>query len=126
MSFFSKPIAGLRPADSITIALATGIGVAAIYGSDVGPVADVHMSMPGDTSVSASIKKAGVKSWLLVAGVTLLTKDLNVVFIGGSMMLLEHLSYLHADMSNPAAGGDIAVNPSAYQSAGGPQLAAVS
>lgn len=126
MSFFDKPIAGLRPADSITIALATGIGVAAIYGSDVGPVADVHMSMPGDTSVTASIKKAGVKSWLLVAGVVLLTRDLNVVFIGGSMVLLEHLSYLHADMSNPAAGGDIAVNPSAYQSAGGPQLAAVS
>lgn len=126
MSFFDKPIAGLRPADSITIALATGIGVAAIYGSDVGPVADVHMSMPGDTSVSAAIKKAGVKGWLLVAGVTLLTRDLNVVFIGGSMVLLEHLSYLHADMSNPAAGGDIAVNPSAYTAAGGPQLAAVS
>ena len=121
---FDKPIAGLRPADSITIALATGIGVAAIYGSDVGPVADVHMTMPGDPSVTASIKKAGAKAWLLVAGVTLLTRDLNVVFIGGGMVVLEHLSYLHADLSNPAAGGDIAVSPQAYQPAG-PQLSAV-
>jgi hypothetical protein len=124
--FFDRPIAGLRPADSITIALATGIGVAAVYGSDVGPVADVHASMPGDASINASIKKAGVKSWLLVAGVTLLTRDLNVVFIGGSMVLLEHLSYLHADMTNPAQGGGFTAVPQAYQAEGGTPLQAVS
>jgi hypothetical protein len=123
--FFDRPIAGLRPADSITIALATGIGVAAIYGSDVGPVADVHMSLPGDPSLSAAIKKAGVKSWLLVAGVTILTRDLNVVLIGGSMQLLEHLSYLHGNMSNPAAGGDVTATPASYQPAGAPALSAV-
>jgi hypothetical protein len=126
MSFFDKPIPGLRPADSITIALATGIGVAAVYGSDVGPVSDVHATMPGDPSTVAAIKKAGVKSWLLVAGVTLLTRDLNVVFIGGSMVLLEHLSYLHADMSNPAQGGAITATPQDYMAAGGTQLQAVS
>jgi hypothetical protein len=123
--FFDKPIAGLRPADSITIALATGIGVAAIYGSDVGPVADVHMSLPGDPAISAAVKKAGTKSWLLVAGVTVLTRDLNVVLIGGSMLILEHLSYLHANMSNPAAGGDVTATPAAYQAAGTPALSAV-
>lgn len=126
MSFFSKPIAGLRPADSITIALATGIGVAAIYGADVGPVADVHATQPGDASIAAAIKKAGVKSWLLVAGVTLLTRDLNVVYIGGSMVVLEHLSYLHADKASPAQGGGFSAAPQAYQAAGGTQLQAVS
>ena len=125
-SFFSSPIAGLRPADSITIALATGIGVAAIYGSDVGPVADVHASLPGDSAVVASIKKAGVKSWLLVIGVTLLTRDLNVVLIGGSMGLLEHLSYLHADVSSPLQGGGFTAVPQDYQAAGGTPLQAVS
>lgn len=124
--FFDKPIAGLRPADSITIALATGIGVAAVYGSDVGPVGDVHMTLPGDPSVTSAIKKAGVKSWLLVAGVTLLTRDLNVVFIGGSMVILEHLSYLHADLSNPSQGGALTAVPQDYQAAGGTQLQAVS
>jgi hypothetical protein len=126
MSFFDKPIAGLRPADSITIALATGIGVAAIYGSDVGPVADVHQTSPGDSSIGAAIKKAGVKSWILVAGVTLLTRDLNVVFVGGSMLILEHLSYLHADMASPAQGGGFVATPQSYQAAGGTQLQAVS
>lgn len=126
MSFFDKPIGGLRPADSITIALATGIGVAAIYGSAVGPVADVHTTLPGDPSIGAAIKKAGVKSWVLVAGVTLLTRDLNVVFIGGSMVILEHLSYLHADMASPAQGGGFTAAPQSYQAAGGTQLQAVS
>lgn len=126
MSFFDKPIAGLRPADSITIALATGIGVSAVYGMDVGPVADVHATAPGDSAINASIKKAGVKSLLLVAGITLLTRDLNVVFIGGSMIILEHVMYLHADMASPSQGGQISVTPQAYQPAGGSPLQAVS
>lgn len=126
MNFFDRPIGGLRPADSITIALATGIGVAAIYGSDVGPVADVHTTAPGDPSIAAAVKKAGVKSWILVAGITLLTRDLNVVFIGGSMVILEHLSYLHADLSTPMQGGGFAATPQSYQAAGGTQLQAVS
>ena len=126
MSFFDKPIAGLRRADSITIALATGIGVAAIYGSDVGPVADVHTTLPGDPAIGAAIKKAGVKSWILVAGMTLLTRDLNVVYVGGMMVILEHLSYLHADMASPAQGGSVQAAPQSYQAAGGTQLQAVS
>lgn len=128
MSIFDRPIAGLRPADSITIALATGIGVAAIYGSDVGPVSDVHATQPGDQSINAAIKKAGVKSLLLVAGITLLTRDLNVVFVGGSMVIAEHVMYLHADMAHPGMGGQVQVSPEAYQPAGvsGAQLQAVS
>lgn len=117
MSFFSSPIAGLRPADSITIALATGIGVSAIYGMDVGPLADVHATVSGDQAINASIKKAGWKSLLLVTGITLLTRDLNVVYIGGSMIIAEHVMYLHADMAAPHSG-EVAVNPAAYQPAG--------
>lgn len=124
MSFFDRPIAGLRPADSITISLATGIGVSAIYGMDVGPVADVHTTQAGDSAINAAIKKAGWKSLLLVAGMTLLTRDLNVVYIGGSMIILEHVMYLHADMAAPSTG-EVQVNPEAYQPAGA-QLQAVS
>ena len=125
LAFFNKPLAGLRPADSITISLATGIGVAAIYNQDIGPVADVHATTPGDQAINSAIKKAGVKSLALVAAITLLTRDLNVMYIGGSMVILEHTMYLHADMSNPAAGGEMQVNPAAYQPAGA-RLAAVS
>ena len=124
-NIFARPIAGLRPADSITIALATGIGVAAIYNQDIGPVADVHATAPGDISINAAIKKAGWKSLLLVAGITLLTRDLNVVYVGGSMVILEHVMYLHADMSSPS-DGQVQVNPQAYQAAtGSPQLSVV-
>ena len=113
MGFFDKPIAGLKPADSVTIALATALGVAVIYSSKVGPVADVHASAPGDGNINASIKKAGWESWVLVAAVTLMTRDLNVALLGGGTLVLEHVMYLHADMANPA-NGQITTNPAAY------------
>lgn len=117
-NIFARPIAGLRPADSISIAVMTGIGVAAIYNQDIGPVADVHATQAGDQAINASIKKAGWKSLLLVAGVTLLTRDLNIVYIGGSMIILEHVMYLHADMAEPTTG-NVQVNPGSYQPATG-------
>lgn len=121
MGFFTKPIAGLKPADSITISLATGIGVAALYASAVGPISDVHTTLPGDTAVNASIKKAGWKSILLVAAVTLMTRDLNVVYLGGGMIIYDHIVYLHADMASPETG-EISTTPQSYQ----PQGAGVS
>lgn len=116
MGFLSTPIAGLRPADSITISLAVGIGVAALYGMDVGPVADVHATGPKDGNINAAIKKAGWKSIALVGVVTLLTRDLNAVIIGGSMIILEHVMYLHADMASPGTG-QINTAASAYEPA---------
>lgn len=116
-NFFSRPVAGLKPADSITISLAVAIGVAALYAQAVGPVSDVHMTMPGDGAVNSSIKKAGWKSLLLVAAVTLLSRDLNVTILGGGMIIYEHVAYLHADMASPA-NGEITVAPAAYQPAG--------
>jgi len=116
MSFFS-PIAGLRPADSITISLAAAIGVAAIYAQKVGPVSDVHQTMPGDGSINSGIKKAGWQALLLVAAVTLLSRDLNVTILGGGAIIYEHIAYLHADMASPA-DGQIAVAPQSYQPAG--------
>jgi hypothetical protein len=122
--FFDKPIAGLKPADSITLSLATAVGVAAIYAQAIGPVSDVHATVSGDGNINAAIKKAGWKSLLLTAAVTFMTRDLNVVYLGGSMVILEHIMYLHAEMSNPATG-QISVGAAAYQPAPAP-LAAVS
>jgi hypothetical protein len=116
MGFFDKPIAGLKPADSVVIALAVAVGVVTIYSAKVGPVADVHMTNPGDGPVNASIKKAGWQSWVLVAGVTLMARDLNVAILGGSAIIMEHAMYLHADMCNPA-DGQIVPKPGAYSPA---------
>lgn len=114
MSFFSKPIAGMKPADSIVISMAVAVGVFTIYGSKVGPIADVHATVSGDPNVNASIKKAGWMSLLLVGGVTLLSRDLNVTILGGGAIVAEHVMHLHAEMSSPATG-QIQVTPAAYQ-----------
>lgn len=115
MAFLTTP-PGYKPADSITLALATAGGVLVIYGSKVGPVADVHASLPGDPNVNASIKKAGWESLLLVAAMTLLSRDLNVAILGFSAIVLEHTMNLHAEMANPA-NGQIAADPAAYAAA---------
>lgn len=116
MSFFSPP-PGYKPADSITIALATALGVAVIYNNKIGPSADVSATHPGDPAINSSIRKAGWEAWLLVAGLTLLSRDLNVAILGGATVILEHTMYLHAEMVSPGTG-QIEVNPEAYQPAG--------
>lgn len=116
MAFFSTP-AGYKPADSMTIALATGAAVFVIYGSKVGPVADVHTTLPGDPSVNASIKKAGWESLALVVAMTLLSRDLNVAILGFGAVVAEHMMHLHAEMVSPA-NGQIAATPAAYAEAG--------
>jgi hypothetical protein len=115
MSFFATP-KGYAPADSMTISLATAAGVLVIYGSKVGPVADVHASASGDIAINASIRKAGWEALLLVIGMTLLSRDLNVPILGGAAIILEHVLYLHADLASPATG-KITVNPAAYSPA---------
>lgn len=124
MNFFKTP-PGYKPADSITISLAAAAGVFVVYGSKVGPVADVHATEAGDPNVNAAIKKAGIESLLLVLGLTFLARDLNIAILGGSAVILEHVMYLHGEMSNPA-NGQIEPVAAAYQPAGGAQLAAVS
>ena len=112
LKFFTPP-KGYAAADSMTIALATAAGVLVVYGSKVGPCADVHASMPGDIALNASIRKAGIESILLVAAMTLLSRDLNVPILGMAAVMVEHVMYLHADMASPATG-QITPNPAAY------------
>ena len=116
MSFFSTP-SGYKPADSLTISLATAAGVLVIYNSKIGPVADVSATRPGDPAINSAIRKAGWEAWLLVAGMTLLSRDLNVAILGGAAVLAEHTMYLHGEMVSPGTG-QIEVNPEAYQPAG--------
>jgi hypothetical protein len=116
MGFFSPP-RGYAPADSMTIALATAGGVFVIYNGKIGPAADVQASMPGDPGINASIKKAGWEALLLVAGMTLLSRDLNVAILGFGAIMLEHTLYLHSEMASPASG-QIQASPAAYASAG--------
>lgn len=118
MGFFSTP-AGYKPADSMTLALATAAGVFVIYNAKVGPVADVHASLPGDVNINAAVKKAGWESIALAAAMTLLSRDLNVAILGFGAVVAEHVLHLHAEMASPA-DGQIAniTSPAAYAAAG--------
>ena len=119
-----KTPAGYKPADSMTIALATAGGVLVLYGSHVGPLADVHASAAGDPNINAAIKKAGWESIALVTAMTLLSRDLNVAILGFGAIVLEHTMHLHAEMASPANGQITAMSaPASYQAAGGAQLA---
>lgn len=117
MGIFSTP-PGYKPADSISTAALAGIAVFTVYGGKVGPVADVHMSTPGDPNINAAVKKAGWTALALVGVLTFLTRDLNVLIVGGGAIVLEHTMYLHAEMANPA-NGQITVNQAAYAPAVG-------
>lgn len=123
MALLSTP-PGYKPADSISTAALAGIGVFTVYGAKVGPVADVHTTGPGDPNVNASIKKAGWEALTLVAALTFLTRDLNVLIVGAGAIVLEHTMYLHAEMANPA-NGQISTGPAAFSPAGAAGLAAV-
>jgi hypothetical protein len=116
MGFFSTP-PGYKPADSMTIAMATAGGVLVIYGSTIGPAADVQATLPGDPSVNSAVKKAGWESIALVAVMTLLSRDLNVAILGFGAVVLEHTKYLHSEMASPASG-QIQATPQAYAAAG--------
>ncbi len=112
MGFFSPP-AGYKPADSMTVALAAAGGVFVIYGSTIGPAADVQASASGDPSINASIKKAGWESLLLVTAMTMLSRDLNVAILGFGAIMLEHAKYLHSELASPGSGR-IEATPAAY------------
>lgn len=116
MPFFNPP-KGYAPADSMTVSLATAGGVLVIYNGKIGPAADVQASSSGDPSINSAIKKAGWESVVLVAAMTLLSRDLNVAILGGAAIILEHTIYLHSEMASPA-NGQLQASPAAYAAAG--------
>jgi hypothetical protein len=94
----------LTPENSIVAGLATVGLVAGVYALDVGPVSSVHLSDANTPPVTSSIKKAGYTSLIMVAGISLLARDPNIVILGGAAIIAFHSHYRHANMSNPGTG----------------------
>jgi len=107
-----------KPENSIIAGLATIALVGATYQLDVGPVSQVHASDANFGANSAGIKKAGYTSLVLVAGITLLARDPNILILGGAAIIAFHSHYRHADLVNPATNMVEDAGPSAYQPAG--------
>lgn len=108
----------LKPENSIVAGLATVALVAGVYQLDVGPVSQVHASDAGHGANTAGIKKAGYTSLIMVAGISLLARDPNIVILGGAAIIAFHAHYRHANLVNPQTNMLEPQGPAAYVPAG--------
>ena len=108
----------LKPENSIVAGLATVGLVAGVYQLDAGSVSQVHASDAGHGANTAGIKKAGYTSLIMVAGISLLARDPNIVILGGAAIIAFHAHYRHANLVNPNTNQVEASGPAAYQPAG--------
>jgi hypothetical protein len=91
-----KPV--FKPENSLLAGFATIGLVAGVYALDAGPVSQVHFSGAKVNANSTSIQKAGYTSLVMVAGITLLARDPNILILGGAAIIAFHSHYRHADM----------------------------
>lgn len=91
----------LKPDVSIPVALATGALVYGIYNLALPSVADVRTSAEQHPDVESANKMAAWTSAVAVAGIALISRDMNVFIVGGGMTLALTWWYKHADMVIP-------------------------
>lgn len=116
MAFNIKPV--LKPENSVVAGIATIALVAAVYQLDAGSVSQVHASDAGHGANTAGIKKAGYTNLVLVAGLTLLARDPNILILGGAAIVAFQAHYRHANLVNPNNNMVEAAGPAAYTPAG--------
>lgn len=108
----------LTPEGSVLAGMATLGLVYAVYQLDAGNVSTVAASDPGHPANDASIKKAGYTSFVMVAGIALLARDLNIAILGMAGIIAMDLHYKHASMVSPHNGQLVIPGPSQYNAAG--------
>ena len=91
----------LKPDVSIPVALATGALVYGVYNLALPSVADVRTSAENHPDVSSANKAAAWTSAAAVAGIALISRDMNVFIVGGGMTLVLTWWYVHADAVIP-------------------------
>jgi hypothetical protein len=94
----------LKPDGSIVIGIATGILVAGIYKQGLPDVATMHATDASDPNIESGRKKATIASAVVLSGITLLTKDVNVFILGAVVLFALDLQARHANASHPETG----------------------
>jgi hypothetical protein len=94
----------LKPEGSITMGIATGILVYAIYDRSLPDASTMHATKPYDVNIEAGRKKAGITAAGAVAAVSLLTRDANVFILGGIVLIALDIHARHANVTNPGTG----------------------
>ena len=95
---------GLKPDVSITVALATGALVYGIYSNALPPIVDIRTAAPNHPDVASSEKGAAWTAAAVVAGVSLMARDMTVFIVGGGMIIALSWWHNHANMVNPEFG----------------------
>jgi hypothetical protein len=94
----------LKPDGSIALGIATVIMVYAVYDHALPDMATIHATDARDINVDASRKKATWEAAGLLSAVVLLTKDVNILVLGGVALFAFDMHTRHANASNPVTG----------------------
>lgn len=94
----------MRPEVSLPVALATGTIVYAIYGAALPPMVDVRASAENNPDVDAAERTAAWTSAAVVAGISLISSDVNVFIVGSAMVIGLSWWHRHANMVVPELG----------------------
>lgn len=91
----------LKPDASVMVGLATGAVVYGIYVNALPPIADVRSVPENEPNVDAAERTAAWMSAAVVSGISLITRDMTVFIIGGSLVIALSWWNKHASMTIP-------------------------
>ncbi|MER6059474.1 hypothetical protein [Streptomyces albidoflavus] len=94
----------LKPEVSLTVALATGTLVYAIYQNATPTLADVRSVDQFNTDIESAERQASWTAAAAVAGISLLSRDPGPFILGGGMIIVMAWAHRHANMVNPLTG----------------------
>lgn len=103
----------LKPEGSTIAGLATIGAVYGVYQLNLGSVAQAQATTANHPVLESSRRKAGFTAMVLVASLTLITKDANIGILGAGTIIAMELSYRHGIMANPESGRMEHPNPAA-------------
>lgn len=94
----------LKPEVSLTVALATGTLVYAIYQNATPTLADIRTVDQYNGDVEAAERQASWTAAAAVSGISLVARDAGPFIFGGIMVIAMAWAHRHADMVNPLVG----------------------
>lgn len=107
----------LKPEGSLVLGGATVALTVGLYTGLVGPMSMAHQTDANSGNLSAARKKAGYTALVGIAAIGLLSKDANIVILGGATIIAMELGYRHAIMAHPETGAIVPPAPTTYQPA---------
>lgn len=94
----------LKPEVSLTVALATGTLVYAIYQNATPPLTDQRSVDAYNSDLESAERQASWTAAAAVAGISLISRDPNPFIFGGALIIVLAWSHRHANAVNPLTG----------------------